>query len=544
MTYFYVANSPLVEKIEYRMNDALVMTTGKAYDYLNRLTLIQSTNAATVVASYAYGHNQANQRTQATNENSQYWSYAYDDLGQVIEGKKRQSDGTLVADRQFECNFDTIGNRRTTSSNSVSATYGPNLLNQYETRTVGQTTENFAHDLDGNLTQDGQWDYAWDGENRLVRMVTRSGVTPEQRLEFVYDYRGRRLQKKVWNNRDGTGNPVLEERYVYDGWNLLAILNSNFQILSSFAWGLDLSGTLQGAGGVGGLLVAELPAPHAVAYDGNGNVMALVGDQGTVNCRYEYGPFAETYTGLNTYEAANPFRFSTKFQDAETGLLYYGYRYLRDGRWLSRDPIEERGGVNVYAFLANDCSDNYDVLGLGWKAIVIALLEGAGVVVDKLIIPDFIDDKIINKYGGPELFMDVTEKELASRGGDLPRDMFRKARAKNKAPINRHSVGNEKVLYDKLRSHILASKIYQNKYAFILTRLKQGTAYRGFVNIDFQDAGEASLGYAIGGAQLHYLYRVGPPPTLLLQLKDTYDFTNKGHMWGRLQDEGYRSLHK
>ncbi len=42
---------------------------------------------------------------------------------------------------------------------------------------------------------------------------------------------------------------------------------------------------------------------------------------------------------------AKPFRFSTKYQDDETDLLYYGYRYYNasTGRWNSRDPIEEWG---------------------------------------------------------------------------------------------------------------------------------------------------------------------------------------------------------
>jgi RHS repeat-associated protein len=47
---------------------------------------------------------------------------------------------------------------------------------------------------------------------------------------------------------------------------------------------------------------------------------------------------------------ANPFRFSTKYQDDETDLLYYGCRYLNTstGNWLSRDPISEQGGPNLY----------------------------------------------------------------------------------------------------------------------------------------------------------------------------------------------------
>ena len=61
-----------------------------------------------------------------------------------------------------------------------------------------------------------------------------------------------------------------------------------------------------------------------------------------------------------------PFRFSTKYQDAETGLLYYGYRYYDSltGRWLSRDPIEEYGGNNLYGFVGSDALNYVDRLGL------------------------------------------------------------------------------------------------------------------------------------------------------------------------------------
>ena len=62
---------------------------------------------------------------------------------------------------------------------------------------------------------------------------------------------------------------------------------------------------------------------------------------------------------------ANPWRFSTKYQDDETGLLYYGYRFYNptDGRWPSRDPIDEEGGINLYAFCFNDGLDWSDYLG-------------------------------------------------------------------------------------------------------------------------------------------------------------------------------------
>jgi RHS repeat-associated protein len=68
---------------------------------------------------------------------------------------------------------------------------------------------------------------------------------------------------------------------------------------------------------------------------------------------------------------ANPFRFSTKYQDDETDLLYYGRRHYNSstGRWLSRDPIEESGGLNIYAFVDNAPVRKVDIHGLAWKEL-------------------------------------------------------------------------------------------------------------------------------------------------------------------------------
>jgi RHS repeat-associated protein len=63
---------------------------------------------------------------------------------------------------------------------------------------------------------------------------------------------------------------------------------------------------------------------------------------------------------------ANPFRFSTKYEDDETDLFYYGHRYYnaRTGRWIGRDPIGEKGGRNIYAYVANNPTIFTDAFGL------------------------------------------------------------------------------------------------------------------------------------------------------------------------------------
>ena len=81
---------------------------------------------------------------------------------------------------------------------------------------------------------------------------------------------------------------------------------------------------------------------------------------------HEYGPFGEVIRATGPMAKVNPFRFATKYQDDETDLLYYGYRYCKPstGGWLSKDPIYEEGGNNLYAFVGNDSVNHGDAVGL------------------------------------------------------------------------------------------------------------------------------------------------------------------------------------
>ena len=161
-------------------------------------------------------------------------------------------------------------------------------------------------------------------------------------------------------------------RFVYRGWNLVAILDGCDNLVYSFRWGIDASGTQQGAGGVGGLIsmtahVGSLAGVYFYAFDGNQNVVALVNAaDGTIAAQYEYGQFGQLIRATGPLAFINPFRFSTKFQDDETGFVYFGYRYYSTatGRWLSRDPIGESGGINRYCTARNDLLSQIDGLGL------------------------------------------------------------------------------------------------------------------------------------------------------------------------------------
>lgn len=254
-----------------------------------------------------------------------------------------------------------------------------------------KTPEVYTYDLDGNLTSDGRWDYTWDAENRLVAMQTHTALSPSpianadaRRLEFTYDYLGRRVRKVVSSGYNGTGfaTVALDRKFVYDGWNLITDRNgTTLATVTSYVWGLDLTRTLQDGGGVGGLLAVVDQTGSAVVhqayYDGNGNVHGLVCrtngalTAGSVTAAYEYSAFGETLRATGTYAQNNPFRFSTKYIDDEAGLIYYGRRYYSpsQGRFFGRDPIEEKGGLHLYAFGRNNSINGYDNLGGIWISI-------------------------------------------------------------------------------------------------------------------------------------------------------------------------------
>jgi RHS repeat-associated protein len=191
---------------------------------------------------------------------------------------------------------------------------------------------------------------------------------------------GRWIERVVWTNNGSAWVNPQTNRYVWDGQVLVAALNGWNQVQQSFTRGLDLSGTPQGAGGVGGLLwMRQGPAPQFACYDGNGNVMGLVrGGDGVETARYDYGPFGEVIRATGPMAKVNPMRFSTQYADDITGDRKYLHRDLdaATGRWPSRDPLNELGfkvlteryepinwneEKNLYGFIGNNPLNRYDL---------------------------------------------------------------------------------------------------------------------------------------------------------------------------------------
>ena len=218
-----------------------------------------------------------------------------------------------------------------------------------------KTPETFTHDADGNLTSDSLWTNVWNGENRRIVIERRSDAPSLSKVKEAWTLLadGRWIERIVSTNNGMSYYPSQTNRYVWDNQVLLAVLDHTNGVVVSFLRGIDMSGSIQGAGGVGGVLAVKAGTSaqcdnmanttHFTCYDGNGNVMALVNAAtGAESARYEYGPFAEPLRIIGPMAKLNPIRFSTQYHDDYTGDDKYLFRDLRDGRWPNRDPIGEK----------------------------------------------------------------------------------------------------------------------------------------------------------------------------------------------------------
>jgi len=296
-------------------------------------------------------------------------TYTYNPKSELISAVREATNtdymgsGAIVpeATKSYAYNFDQIGNRTTANLAGTSWSYASNNLNQYTALTKSGTTSNPTYDADGNLlTYDG-WTYTWNMENRLIK-ATKGPLM----LSFQYDYMGRRIEKRVLND----AQLIKNLKYVYDGYKLVAEvdgMNNNTQ-LRRYTWNAP-------ATGLDTPLAMYNVANNTTYYyrtGANKNVIALTNGTRVVG-HYEYSPFGITIKQTGDMAATNPFRFSSEYHDDETGLIYYNYRYYNPtlGRWLSKDPIGEYGGMNLYGMVENNPINIWDILGLAEIEIVI-----------------------------------------------------------------------------------------------------------------------------------------------------------------------------
>lgn len=221
---------------------------------------------------------------------------------------------------------------------------------------VGRS-DTLSYSPDGGLVAFGAFTYSYDSATRLTEVWSNDVKVAEHQ----YDAFGRRVRKIT---------PNAVRTFVYDGWlPLLEIVEYTGGRVEriDYCWGKDISGTLDGAGGVGGLLYLRRDRSEVFIplFDATGNVLHYIDASGNVVASYVYDAFGNTVAKDGPMANEFHMRFATRYYDDESQLYYFGKRFYspRLSRWMSRDPEGEDGGLNLYVSCHNDMVNNVDPLG-------------------------------------------------------------------------------------------------------------------------------------------------------------------------------------
>jgi RHS repeat-associated protein len=218
----------------------------------------------------------------------------------------------------------------------------------------------------------GQMAYCDCGSPSTV--VEAAGTSIARTASYEYDF-----QCKRWKTTTLEGSMIANHSHAL----ILQERNAGHTPQVTYTRGLDLSGTIEGAGGIGGLLMrshgyssGNWSTHNAYHSDANGNVTALMNSSGVLQASYKYNPYGGLISSSGTLAGANTMRFGSKpaifSATGSWGFYYYGYRFYDPGmqRWLNRDPLGEEGGINLYGFVANHPAGIVDVFGLkAWRCI-------------------------------------------------------------------------------------------------------------------------------------------------------------------------------
>jgi RHS repeat-associated protein len=351
--YYYLGASRRVTQITFPNSGKVT----NSYDTLARLTATRLRRQDnTELNKHEYLYNDRHERTKHTRMDNSYVNFGYDPLGQLTNAPGYTSGGTPIANEQLRYTYDGGWNMTARTENGVGTSYVINDRNQV-TSAGGKAC---SFDMNGNLTNrvydatgPKTYNYFYDDENRLIEARTDTNSTPTAsrwRSTWVYDGLSRARIKTDYTWSGSTWAVAGETRYVYDGRRVIQERNSSNTPTVTYTRGPDLSGSLEGAGGIGGLLArshgysAGTWSSHNYYHaDGGGNITAMLDNHATaaaVSATYRYDPYGRLLSWSVGLGDDNVYRFSSKEFHPKSGMYYYGFRFYDPTlqRWLNRDP--------------------------------------------------------------------------------------------------------------------------------------------------------------------------------------------------------------
>jgi RHS repeat-associated protein len=334
------------------------ITAKHGYDNLNRLTSIKHSTSPTATitfANYSGFDKSGNRKNKITPSGTE--CYTYDNIYRL-----KQADTPNGSEKFI---YDDVGNRQS----------GPGPKDTafaYDTANRMTHGRQFAYDYDnaGNQTtrtitsaSDKGWTLTWDLDNRLKQLDKArrdgNGVVIESRsIAFKYDPFGRRIEKKLTTFIDNISNTKITKwTYVYDGDNIA------LEIYEPPSGPAEKTYYIHGPSVDEHLGMERGGSYYYYHADGLGSITAITDSSAAVVQSYTYDSFGMMKPSTSF---RNSFTYTGREWDKETGLYYLRYRYYdpMDGRFISKDPIGFKGGINLYGYVKNNPIKYIDPKGL------------------------------------------------------------------------------------------------------------------------------------------------------------------------------------
>lgn len=394
-------NNPLISQfavtMEYDPNSNLTgikagndMTASYSYDQVSNLTGIDLPGGSaneisstynlvrnpaqsyTPGATTSYQYDAANKITNLTNDSKdasyqglrRIYTYSYDSIGNITKEQLKRTVGTNSSDSQTRYTYDKL-NRLTdwfNQDNNMTTSYSyDNTGNLLTVKENGATTKSlsynsadqisntgYQYDFKGNLTEDSNYYYDYDVENRLEKVTDK--VTSQVIAEYTYDFMGRRTS--------ATNSSGATTYFHYNGLSVVAESDGTGAITTRYYY--DDKGQVQA--------MEHDSNTYYYQFNARGDVVSLTNEQGQIVNEYKYDPWGNPTSTNET--VSNPYRYAGYRYDSDTGLYYLNARYYspKNYRFLTSDKFagntKTPHSLNKYLYVENNPINRIDPLGL------------------------------------------------------------------------------------------------------------------------------------------------------------------------------------
>jgi RHS repeat-associated protein len=327
------------------------ITTLFKYDSLNNIKGVQVGENHLMDVEFTYDALSNVIVTERKHRSSFSESYGYDRLSQIKAISVGKYEGGAITSKYQEVfSYDPLGNRISSTEGDLSRSYSSDNLNQYKKVSENGKDVFPVYDLNGNILFDGINNYHYDIENRMVRMKNDNGD-----VIYEHDALGRRVSK---------GTDTGKTNYAFSGMHVIEERTNNSGIDYVYGSAIDEI-----------LLAKNNGSTLYYHSDPLNSVQMLTNATGQLVEQYNYGPFGTPHvyspddTELSVSDINNilftgrPFDFNSHtydFRNREMNPVH--------GRFTSRDPIGEEGGINLMAYVGNNPINFVDPLGLKRKS--------------------------------------------------------------------------------------------------------------------------------------------------------------------------------